>query len=89
MNLGLVEAEELAGTLKKVLRDHGPADLLETYHQKRCSEWRQLLGLAGSPKPRAKTDLWIKEHSARILPCLPASGEQLSHLLGQLELDLG
>jgi 2-polyprenyl-6-methoxyphenol hydroxylase-like FAD-dependent oxidoreductase len=88
MNIGLIEAEELAGTLKKLLHQQGLADLLEAYHQKRRSEWRQLLGMAGGPKPRAKTDSWIKEHSARILPCLPASGDELSQLLGQLELDL-
>jgi 2-polyprenyl-6-methoxyphenol hydroxylase-like FAD-dependent oxidoreductase len=88
MNRGLVEAEKLADALTSVLNGKAPLDRLETYNQECREEWRRLLGLSGAITTRPKTDVWIKQQSARILPCLPASGEDLSQLLNQLELDL-
>lgn len=87
MNLGLQEAEELAGALSSILRNQASASVLEAYHEKAFDRWLRLLGVQGAPKPKEKADRWVKEHSARILRCLPASGEDLARLMGQLQLD--
>jgi 2-polyprenyl-6-methoxyphenol hydroxylase-like FAD-dependent oxidoreductase len=86
MNVGIREAAELVQKLKKILREHGSASLLDAYACERREEWQQLLGTRGEPKPWIQTDPWIKERSARILPCLPASGEHLTQLFDQIGL---
>jgi len=88
MNVGLREAADLVGNVKKILREHGSSDLLNAYGRERREEWHQLLGKKGELKPRIQTDPWIKERGARILPCLPASGEHLRQLFDQIGLDL-
>jgi 2-polyprenyl-6-methoxyphenol hydroxylase-like FAD-dependent oxidoreductase len=88
MNEGFCEAETLAGALRKILREDAPMALLETYNRQQQDEWRQLLGLSGGLKARPETNPWVRDHSARILPCLPASGGDLVRLAGQLKLDL-
>ncbi|MHC1766917.1 MAG: FAD-dependent oxidoreductase [Verrucomicrobiia bacterium] len=87
MNMGLQEAEELAGALSSILRNQASASVLEAYHEKAFARWLRLLGVQGAPKPRPKTDRWVKEHSARILRCLPASGDDLARLMDQMQLD--
>ena len=88
MNVGLREAAALAEHLKKILREHGSSGLLEAYAGERREEWQHLLGTKGELRPRVQTDPWIGERGARILPCLPASGEHLRQLFDQIGLDL-
>lgn len=87
MNVGMREAAELVGTIKKILHEHRSSDLLNAYACDRREEWQQLLGTMGEAKPRVQTDPWIIERSTRILPCLPASGEHLNQLFDQIGLD--
>src|SRR6266568_780948 len=87
MNVGFCEAEALAGTLQKILREKAPLALLDTYNQQQQHQWRRLLGLTGGLKPRTETSRWVRERCARILPCLPASGADLDSLANQLGLD--
>jgi 2-polyprenyl-6-methoxyphenol hydroxylase-like FAD-dependent oxidoreductase len=88
MNLGLLEAEQLAGALAKVLRDNASVGLLEQYNQTSREQWRQILGMTGPLKARSGVNPWVKEHRSDILSCLPASGDHLKTLLDQLQLDL-
>ena len=88
MNVGILEGAELVAIIKRILHEHGSPDLLDAYASGRRREWLQLLGAMGGPKARAQTDPWIRGLSARLLPCLPASGGHLAHLLDQLGLDL-
>jgi 2-polyprenyl-6-methoxyphenol hydroxylase-like FAD-dependent oxidoreductase len=88
VNIGFREAGELAGSLKKILREGAPIDLLESYNQQRRGEWLQLLGLKGPPTTSDGTDDWVRRHSSQILPCVPASGEDLGKLMNQLQLGL-
>ncbi len=88
LNLGLCEAAELAMTLKRILREGTPLCLLEEFNARCREEWQTLLGLNGGLKPRAQANPWIKEHCARILPCLPSSGQDVVRLANQLDLDL-
>ena len=86
MNVGLAEASALAGALRKVLREKAPLSVLEACDREWQGEWRRLLGLAGGLKPGTETSPWVRERCGRILPCLPASHEDLPRLAGQLGL---
>lgn len=86
MNVGLSEAAALAGAIRRVLREKAPLSVLEACDREWQGEWRRLLGLAGGLKPGKETSPWVKERCGRILPCLPASHEELPRLAGQLGL---
>jgi 2-polyprenyl-6-methoxyphenol hydroxylase-like FAD-dependent oxidoreductase len=86
MNVGLSEAAALAGAIRRVLREKAPLSALEDYDREWQGEWRRLLGVAGGLKPGKETSPWVKERCGRILPCLPASHEELPQLAGQLGL---
>ncbi len=86
MNVGLREAEDLAGILAGILREAQPAEQLQTYNEQRLAEWRRLLGLDGALTSDTATDPWLSQHSAQLLPCLPATGAELARLAQQLGL---
>ena len=88
MNLGMRDGAALAAKLKQILREKGSPDLLEAYTLEHRTEWEQLLGLKGDPKAAASADAWVRQHCARLLPCLPATGPDLGLLLLQLGLEL-
>jgi len=87
MNEGLREAVDLAGKLKQILRDGASPELLESYHNAHRNKWEKLLGLKGAPSAKTPANPWAKDHWAKILSCIPATGEDLTHLAGQLGLD--
>jgi 2-polyprenyl-6-methoxyphenol hydroxylase-like FAD-dependent oxidoreductase len=87
MNVGFREADDLARRISTILKDGAPMDLLREYERSRTAEWRQLLGLAGGLMRGPRTDPWAALHRARLLPCLPASGEDLAILARQLGLE--
>jgi len=86
MNVGLREADELAGTLAAVIRGEAPAAKLDEYGRERLDEWRFLLGIEGGLAPGEGTDPWVARNGARLLPCIPASGAELTALAGQIGL---
>jgi 2-polyprenyl-6-methoxyphenol hydroxylase-like FAD-dependent oxidoreductase len=86
MNVGLCEAETLATQLKKILREGARLKSMESYNRQWQEEWRRLLGLSGELSAREEKDAWVGRRSARILSCLPGSGEQLPRLASQLGL---
>jgi 2-polyprenyl-6-methoxyphenol hydroxylase-like FAD-dependent oxidoreductase len=87
MNLGFREGADLAAKLTRILRDKGSPDLLETYDVEHRMEWEQLFGWKGGIQADAATDEWIRQRSARIPGCIPASGVELTLLLHQLGLE--
>jgi 2-polyprenyl-6-methoxyphenol hydroxylase-like FAD-dependent oxidoreductase len=87
MNIGFCEAAELAKGIRQIVRDQGSLDLLQEYGTRRRAEWQRLLGLNGGLKATDTTAPWVREHSARFLSCLPASGVELKRLVDQLGLD--
>lgn len=89
MNVGLREGRELAAALAGVLRDDQPAEKLDDYGRGRRAEWRSLLGVKGGLQASAEADPWVAGVADRLLPCLPASGEELVRLAGKLGLALG
>lgn len=88
MNAGLSEASDLASRIARCRRGEAGQDLLEAYGRERLAEWRFLLGKAGGLRPGPAATPFAARHAERLLPCLPATGEQLAALAGQLGLEL-
>lgn len=86
MNIGLCEAAELSRTMAGILQEKASLDLLEGYDRDRRTEWEKLLGLGTGLRTRDDAAPWVKERHTRILPCIPASGEDLASLVNQLGL---
>jgi 2-polyprenyl-6-methoxyphenol hydroxylase-like FAD-dependent oxidoreductase len=87
LNVGLREADELAAVIRKILQEEAPIELLASYDRERNKEWSRLLGLAKGLRAGNETLDWMRKRSDRILPCLPASGDDLARLSKQLGLD--
>jgi 2-polyprenyl-6-methoxyphenol hydroxylase-like FAD-dependent oxidoreductase len=88
MNLGLKEAWDLSRNLDWVLRDDYPYEVLERCEAAHRAEWRRLFGVRGKPKPGPATPSWVRKNAPRLLPCVPASGDDLDRLLRQIGLEL-
>ena len=88
LNVGLSEANELALRLERILRRGASTALLAEYGHEAHAEWRRLLGLRGAPTPGARASSWASRNAARLLPTVPASGEDLTLLFEQLGLAL-
>jgi len=86
MNVGILEAESLAGKLWKALQDDTGTMTLESYNVERLKEWKSLLGMTGGLRPGSTSTPWVAERCDRLLSCLPGSGAALSRLAGQLGL---
>ena len=74
MNIGLREGADLAERIVRVLRGAAEVDLLVEYGASRLAEWRTLIG--AQPGSGSRRSL--------LLPCIPASGDDLRALLAQL-----
>jgi hypothetical protein len=86
MNSGLLEARELAERMMRVLRERGTASLLEEFARERHEEWQWLLGAGRSVRALPSAAPWVRQNAARILACLPASGDDVEPLLAQVGL---
>jgi 2-polyprenyl-6-methoxyphenol hydroxylase-like FAD-dependent oxidoreductase len=86
MNVGLIEAEELAAILSRIIREQKSLKALDKYEQHRRDEWRQLLGLGEGFKPNGQSTTWVQRRASRIRSCLPGSGEDLNQLAQALGL---
>lgn len=88
LNAGLAEAEDLAGTLARVIKGQENESVLCGYGEKWTAVWRQLHGLERPLQPGPAASPWTAAHARRFLPCLPAYGEGLSRLAAQLGLEI-
>ena len=86
MNSGLVEARELAARMVRILRAGGAASLLEEFATETHEAWQWLLGAGREVRALPGADPWVRQNRARILACIPASGDDLEPLLGQIGL---
>jgi 2-polyprenyl-6-methoxyphenol hydroxylase-like FAD-dependent oxidoreductase len=100
MNSGLVEARELAARISRIQRAGGSPSLLNEFATETHEAWQMLLDAstpprelhaAGAPAGRAVRSLpgadpWVQQRGARILACIPASGDDLQPLLAQIGL---
>jgi 2-polyprenyl-6-methoxyphenol hydroxylase-like FAD-dependent oxidoreductase len=86
MNSGLVEAHELAARISRIQRDGGAPSLLQEFGAGTHEAWEWLLGAATTVRARPAADPWVRQNAARILACMPASGDDLAPLLEQIGL---
>ena len=86
MNVGLREAHDLAARLSAIHKGGGTISLLDEYRSERRAEWVTLLGADQGIRLESDCPPWVREHASEILPCIPASGEQLTSLAGQIGL---
>jgi 2-polyprenyl-6-methoxyphenol hydroxylase-like FAD-dependent oxidoreductase len=86
MNSGLLEARELAARMSGILRaGEGPSGL-DQFATRAHEVWQWLLGDGRGVRALPGADPWVRQTAARILPCIPASGEDLEPLLEQIGL---
>lgn len=87
LNVGLREAVELGQAVRDIIRDGASEDMLDAYARGRNLEWGQLLGLDGALQPANSIPSWGSSHANTLLPCIPASGNELAALLKQVGLE--
>jgi len=61
---------------------------LAAYNAERQTAWDAMLGL-NAVKANESADDWVRDNVARILPCVPGTGEGLRKLLAQIGLEFG
>jgi 2-polyprenyl-6-methoxyphenol hydroxylase-like FAD-dependent oxidoreductase len=86
MNSGLMEARELAARMTRILRARVAEPLLEEFATKTHEAWQRLLGAGLEVRARPGTDAWVRGARARIVGCIPATGDELEPLLKQIGL---
>ena len=86
MNSGLVEARELATRIARIQRDGGALSLLQEFASETHEAWQWLLGAGRAIRALPGADPWVRHTAARILACIPASGDDLEPLLKQIGL---
>jgi len=84
MNSGLVEARQLATRMARVLHAGATVSLLEAFAAATRETWHALLG--GDVRALPGADPWVAQNRARICSSIPASGDDLETLLGQIGL---
>lgn len=87
MNMGFREAWDLAETLTAIIRKGKSRDLLRTYDRGRWLEWWRLLGFKSNSAASDAAKEWVRLRSAQIVGSIPASGDELTALLQQLNID--
>jgi 2-polyprenyl-6-methoxyphenol hydroxylase-like FAD-dependent oxidoreductase len=86
MNVGLLEARDLAQTVCDVIEGRGGSESLAAYETARRAEWDFLLGLDRRVNVPPGVDSRIAGLVPGVESLLPASGGDLEALLGQLGL---
>jgi len=86
MNSGLVEARELASRMTRILRSGGAPSLLQDFATETHATWQRLVGAGREVRALPGADPWVREARARIVACIPASGDDLEPLLRQIGL---
>ena len=85
--MGLREAADLSARLTEILRKNAPLDSLGQYGREYAVQWRHLLGIDEGLTPTEGAQPWASRYCSRILPCIPATGDDLKTLAAQIALD--
>ena len=86
MNSGLLEARELAARISRIQHAGGQPSLLNAFATETHESWKWLLGGGETVRALPAADPWVQQTRARIRACVPASGDDLEPLLGQIGL---
>jgi 2-polyprenyl-6-methoxyphenol hydroxylase-like FAD-dependent oxidoreductase len=84
MNMGLQEGVDLADRIAAILTGQGSPESLVAYGSRWTGAWRSLLNLDNTLDASASTEPWVRAEAPRLLACMPATGPDLSALLGQI-----
>lgn len=88
MNIGIREGAQLADALAAVMKGEKGTEALDAYAADRLREWRSLMGVDVSLKPRTDTVPLLAENAESLLGCLPASLDNLQSFAEVLQMDL-
>lgn len=88
MNVGFLEARELAGRLTSVLKKGESKEQLGQYAEQRRAVWKRLLA-DDAVRAGPGANEWVARHAGRIHHGIPASGAHLDAALAQLGLAWG
>ncbi len=88
MNVGLQEAYRLAGRIADTIQGKNGHGGLEAYSAEFEREWHKLFGVNVRFDVAPNAPRWLSTYARRIVPALPASGNDLENMLGQLGLRL-
>lgn len=86
LNSGLVEARELAARISQIRRSGGSPSLLGASATTTHDAWQWLVGAGRAVRALQGATPWVRAAAARIVTCIPASGEDLEPLLEQIGL---
>lgn len=88
MNVGLLEARELADALAGILAGSDSPARLDEYNRQQLAQWRFLLGLENGLRPSPECNPWLAGQAPRILGCLPGSGREIATMAARLGLEV-
>jgi 2-polyprenyl-6-methoxyphenol hydroxylase-like FAD-dependent oxidoreductase len=88
MNAGLVEARGLAARITRILREGEAAAQLEQLSNHTREAWQRVVDAGRQVRALPGADPWVRDARARIVACIPASGDDLEPLLRQIGLSI-
>ncbi len=86
MNVGLLEARRLASVVRDAIHGKVGPEGFGRYVDGCIPGWCRLLGIQELFVTEARTEDWLASRLDRLVPCLPASGEDLALIGRQLDL---
>ena len=86
MNVGMLEAADLAEKLSSETSDAGRAFRLDAYNLEHMDEWRSLLDIDQCIHGLDPSADWLLQHRSNLIGNLPASGQILNDVYQQLHL---
>ena len=89
MNSGLVEARELAARISRISHAGAAPSLLQEFAAEMHQAWQWILDTEKPVRALPRADPWVRQNAARIVDCVPASGDDLEQLLVQIGLSAG
>jgi len=87
LNMGLRESADLAWRLAGILRQGTPLSSLADYSERFHAQWLRLLAVGNGFTPTDRAAPWARELCAKILPCIPATGDDLIKLASEIGLE--
>jgi hypothetical protein len=86
MNVGMLEAADLATCLSQDSSESSRQANLKAYNTKHLEAWQRLLDADHTITGLDASATWLLEHRENLIANLPASGETLTEVLNQLHL---
>ena len=82
-------ARELAARMTRILRGFETTSLIDKFATDTHAAWQRQFDAGHGVEALPGTDPWVRDNAARIVSCIPASGDDLQQLLAQIGLSNG